>query len=158
MKYIKRSFINAVKYRKLKGVALILTWVLPVVMLINDGMKIKYTGIKFELWAIPCLGVVLLIYYKKLRQWLREVRIAKRAGGFPIGPLWHLINTIMSVGTLYIIYCVFKVLTNISNNIIDYLLVCMACLILGGLCNIIDSIGQLSRMEEEKDEEKQIKN
>lgn len=152
MKYIKRSFMNAIKYRKLKGVALILTWILPVVMLINDGMKLKYTGIKFELWAIPCLGVVLLIFYKKLKKMLHNTLIIKGARGIPLGPIWHLINTVMSVGTLYIIYCVFKVLTNISNNIIDYLLVCMACLILGGLCNIIDSVGQLSRMEEERNE------
>lgn len=144
MKKLQESILDIFKTRKLKLAGVIFTWIIPLIFLIWEGAKSNVVkSISFELWAIPCLGVVLIIYYKKLKQVLHDKLLINGARGIPLGPVYYLITTIVNLATLYCVYAVFKVISAMNTNINTFLTICMTCVALGGMCYIADSINHL---------------
>lgn len=141
----KNYLLNLLKTCKLKICGIIFTWIIPLVFIIYDGTKINVVKkIKFELWAIPALLIILIIYYKKIKQKLHDYFLIKGIHGVPLGPIYYLVTTVFNVLTLYAVYMVIKIINAINADILEYLLICSACFILGGICNIWDSINQMT--------------
>lgn len=152
---MKKYLINLFKTKKLKMLGLAITWLVPLFFLIIDGAKVvKTSTLKFELYSIPCFGILLIIYYKKIKQKLHDIFLIKGFKGVPLGPIYYLINTIVSIAVLYLCYAVVRVLQFINDDIEIFLTLCICCITLGGCCNIIDSLNQLKINEVKMDEKK----
>lgn len=150
---MKKYLINLFKTKKLKMLGLAITWLVPLFFLIIDGAKVvKTSTLKFELYSIPCFGILLIIYYKKIKQKLHDIFLIKGFKGVPLGPIYYLITTLVNVALLFVCYAVVKVLQAMNNDIETFLMLCICCLVLGGCCNIADSINQLKAPEEAKEE------
>lgn len=141
-----KNWINqGFKTKKMAMAGFCLTWLVPLFSILAFVYFNQPTEKKsYPIWLLLTLGVVVLIYYRKGKQVLKDKLLKASIKEMPICPVYFVINGILSVGTIWLVYWAVDVIT--SFKLIElqrYLIVCMASVGSGAICYSIHAVNQL---------------
>lgn len=136
MKYIKKNWDAAL--------AFLFIWMAPLIFLFIQGICYFKTNnsfeLKFELAAVLVLGILLIIYFKKIRKWLNNKILASDIKGVPKSPLIVLINGISTCACVFLLYLVVMLLETFCSNVGSYLKIILVFEAVGALFNFIHAL------------------
>lgn len=145
-----KTWINeGFKTKKMAMAGFCLTWLVPLLSILafvyfNRPAEKK----SYPIWLILTLAVVIVVYYRKGKQVLRDKMLKAEIKGIAICPVYYLINGVLSVGSLWLIYWAVDVIT--SFRLIElqrYLIICMASVGSGAICYSTHAVNQMKPSE-----------
>lgn len=148
---IKAWFNDNFKNHKWRILGWFCIWILPLCMLCTYiGIEQYHTNtqtgsngykITYEWWVILVLIIMLIIYFKKLRQVIRDKKLASNIKGIPINPIYHLLDGVGTCGSIGIVYWVVYMLNKIRlDTLLNYIMIVLCSVGFGYICLAIDSI------------------
>lgn len=136
---------NGLKEKKLAMAGFLFTWVLPLIAILSFFINQKpTTKTVYPLWLILTAAVVLVVYVRSGKQLLRDRVLTANIKGVPICPLYHIANGAIAVLSIALVYWAIGYLTSIKlAELQRYLILCMASVGVGALCNAAYAINLL---------------
>lgn len=143
---LKEFFKENIVNHKWRSIGFILIWIFPLTFLstyfaleqVNQASTYKLT---YEWWTILALFIIIVIYFKKIRQVVRDRKLEARIKGIPLNPLLHLLEGVGVVGTIALVYWVVYLMDNIDlSKLLKYIILCMCSIGVGYILYAIDDI------------------
>lgn len=126
----------------------IATWLFPLAMIsVYLGIETsRKPSVSFKPWLLLVLGIMLIVYYKKIKSTVKARMLAASVRGVPANPLWYLLNGAAEIVVLAVCYWLADIINQFNlDHLLSYIAFCMASVGFGAICYAIDATDNLIR-------------
>lgn len=126
-------------------IAFVATWISPLLFLFLQAIHFyRYNNssikIKFCLAGALCLGVLLIIYFKKIKKWIGKKLDQAETRGIPKQPIYVLLNGIMTIITFVFGIMIATLLEMFCGSVKDYLCIITIFEIIGAVFYFVHAL------------------
>lgn len=126
-------------------IAFLFIWIAPLAFLTVQGVSYYRFPDNSGKWVIEfvsviILGIILIIYFKRIRKWLERKFFAKDIRGEAPSPVLVLINSVITIMSLVFGYLICVLMEAFSSKATTYLKIIMIFVAIGLIFNFVHSL------------------
>ena len=152
-KAIFADFKTSLKSHIFKLLGIITIWIIPLVLLFNEGYVGETTKHTFRFWTMPVFIIMIILYWFKFKKLIKENlkmekfanRFGKQASNAALLFIYSLLDMIMSTATIFIVYETVLLIEQLTLKVSTFLAVVTLTTLIGKFFYMLDNIFNIGK-------------